>query len=255
MKNTQQIKNEGELRSRLISDALVSGKQRVVIQAGHFPLHYSSSGAYASKDAWGAFTPYSLEIGTEVAKELRNHGIETKFIITADDINYDNVGENASFSDGQRRRMRRRFFREYSGESAVLPTSLREYLSAQGFSEQEVIRQDQGQDDRRDCLLFSERVLRTNPTQENNQCARAYRALVTDPKYFNMERDYLISFIPDRCTGNVCSRVLDENVRGLSASHVFMQTDGIFLPNTNRNSIWNDWGVHYRHDSPGGQNV
>jgi hypothetical protein len=108
---------------------------------------------------------------------------------------------------------------------------------------EDVLRQDQGKAGRADCLYHSEKVLRAGREEETNECAKAYRGFLA-----TLKDQYLVSFIPDRCTGNICQGVLDhEKVPG---GHVFMQTDGTFLgtEHSTQEAIWQLWGVLYRKE-------
>ncbi len=242
----EKINNEGELVAKVLADAGLSGKQNVVIQAGHFPLFYNSEVAYAEVDAWGAFTPYSMRLGTKIGKELKCRGFDVKFAVIADDINYENILGNERFGYSARRDRRRSFYKCHSGTNAILPSPLQDILLELGFTLSDITRQDQGKPGRRDSLIISEKVLGVRSRKvETNRCAKSYFQFIEDLAIFNKSDSYLVSFIPDRCTSNVCDRVLESNP-GIYASHMFMQTDSVFLSQAGVEEIWNGWGVFYR---------
>jgi hypothetical protein len=246
-----QLRNETELIHRVIADALSSKRENFVFQAGHFPLFYRGKGkdaeAYAALDQWGAFTPYSMELACKIGKELKQFG-NVRFAVIADDVFYDHIRGVPNYNHSHKRGMRKRFYKSHSGADAKLPEPLNGIMQANGFSSLDIIRHDHRQFGRRDCLFFGEKVLRADGSPAKNQCARAYREFVSNPKYFVKEKDYLISFVPDRCMGNICNGVLEDLGAGVSASHIFMQTDSTLVHMTDRTGIWNDRSVYYRRD-------
>jgi hypothetical protein len=286
------VKNEDQLFDLLARDIRHSYKTRILFLAGHFPLLYDNEGAYAATSTWGDFTPYSLEMACSVAawersvpqalEKIAQSDLpytmkrfvttmnddapkEIKFVLLADDINYEDIGKNAAYDRHNKSRKRNTFYRSMSGPDAQLPREFQEIFDRYGFTTNDVLRHNHGKPGRNNCLFFSERILRTRQQQESNEteCAKAYRGLIESP-YFNKETDYLVAFLPDRCTGNVCERVLDgiswqwDEKSGkmrvpqsfdpyFSASHIAMQTDSMLLHRTNQETIWKN-GVRYRKD-------
>ena len=246
---SEPVKDESQLLDLLHYDVWANYKTRVLFLAGHFPLFYDESRAYAATNAWGAFTPYSLDLACKVAKiqiENRNRGMSCKdakdigFILLADDINFEDFDNNSKFS--------------MSGTQARLPEQFQEIFNRYGIPSDLVVRQNHGKKGREDCLFFSERILRTHRGEvQEAECAKAYRGLIESP-YFNKETDYLVAFLPDMCTGNICERVLGEGLFEktdwqFAGSHVSMQTDSTLLSKADVESIWGDWGVKYRRDN------
>ncbi len=255
------VKDEAQLLDLLRYDVWANQKNRVLFLAGHFPLFYDESGAYAATSAWGAFTPYSLDLACRIAKcQIEDHrrGIsdakDIGFVLLADDINFEDFGKNSEFSRHQKSRKRDAFYRARSGTQAKLPEQFQEIFDKYGIPSDLVIRQNHGKRGREDCLFFSERILRAHRQEvKEAECAKAYRGLI-ESLYFIKETDYLVAFLPDMCTGNVCGRVLDDNfwVKGdwqFAGSHVSMQTDSTLLSRADIESIWKDWGVKYRRDN------
>lgn len=272
----ESIQDERELLRLLTYDvSAASYKKRVIFVAGHFPVAYSDERAYAAVNQWGAFTTYSLDLACRVAKhEIEESGKryappakDVRFILLADDINYEDFGENSRFNRHQKSRKRNNFYKNFSGLEAKVPTELQEIFDKYNIPNDLIIRQNHRKNGRKDCLFFSERVLRAGRETEKSECAKAYRGLL-DSHYFDKENDHLVLFIPDSCTGNICNRTLGElqsfedskseaerkrkifwkNFDPLfSATHVTMQTDSTFLGISDIPSIW-QWGVSYRRD-------
>lgn len=246
------VSNEEELLSLLSRDVVLTDKSRAVFLAGHFPLYYNENGAYAATEAWGAFTKYSLDLACRVAREASASGKDIGFVLLADDINQEDTEGNVQFSRHQKSRMRNTFYGKMSGPGAALPSEFQRIFDANGMSSSKVIRQDHGKKGRENSLFHSERILRASRLEWGNECAKAYRGLVESPS-FDKEEDYLVAFVPDRCTGNICLGVLDGLLEqynfGFTGSNVAMQTDSLFLQNTDAPSIWKNFGVTYRKDS------
>lgn len=241
----ERIPDEETLTKRLAEDLLSCDKERVVFMAGHFPIGYAQGRAYESVRQWGDFTTYSLGLAAQLGAYVRETGKGVRFAFIADDINFEEVGDNKGFGRHQKERWRDALYRLRSGEVAGLHPELAVILNSFGFDVADVVRQDYSE--RKGCLYLSERVLRAQRQDVKNECAKAYLAFLENSTYIDKERDYLVSFIPDRCSGAVCE-VFDDKVKGVSASHVVMQTEPTCLSGATVNRIWNDWGVMYRRD-------
>jgi len=239
---TRELQNERELIEQLEVDVAQSKKKRVIFQAGHFPLVYTRSGSVEGIREWGDFSKYSLDLAAKIARNAKNMGLEVGFAIIVDD----KLNEGLSkIGKSQRSAIRNRLYKSKNGINALLPEEFERILHSQGFSASEILRADHCKRGRESCLYFSEKVLIAQSPPEMTECARAYHAFI-DRQI--TPSDYLVSFVPDRCTGNICRGVLENLKQGISASHIFMQTDSTLLRRTGREEIWKNWGVHYRRD-------
>lgn len=239
------ILSEEILIQRLIQDVQNSPKKKVVFIAGHFPIFYNQQAAFEAINAWGEFSEYSLELACKIAKKLKDK--EIRFAFIADDINYENYSSNAQIHREKKSRFRNKLYCSRSSSQATLPQVYTTILQSQGYDHSYVLRHNHGKKGRDNCLFFSERILRVQRQDLKDECSKAYLGFLENPVYFDKQSTYLVAFIPDRCTSNICNGVLTNNIQGISSSHVFMQTDQIFLNTANRQSLWQD-GVMYRKD-------
>ncbi len=239
------VDTENNLLEKLLGDVESTPKKRVVILSGHFPLIYTPIRAVEAFTKWGEFSMYSLELGVQVASHAQAVGKDVNFVFFADDHTY---ADETEIPQKKLSNLRDALYRLRSGDAAVLPDEYKKLMQGRGFSETDVIRHNHGKPGREECLYFSELLLRASNRPIENACAREYTEFLEDPKYFGKQDTYLVAFIPDRCTGNICNRVLAEEVDGISASHVFMQTEQTLLSRTSRKELWDNWGVLYRKD-------
>jgi len=240
----EKIQNEKTLVEKLKEDIKTSGKSKVLLQAGHFPLMYHKESAREALDQWGVFPKYSLELATQIGDYARNLGKEVKFAFIADDHTYVQM---SGFHNENCKRKRKRFYIEKSGVEAKLASEYSLVLELYGFSEEDVLRHDQGKEGRKSSLYFSELALRASNKGVSNACAREYVTLLEDPKYFDKEKTHLISFVPQRCSGHICDVALDYEVKDLSASHIFMETIG--YDHVSKEELFTKgMGVNYRKD-------
>lgn len=213
--------NEKELLDKLFEDLKSSDKDRIVFLAGHFPLVYNEKGAIEALDVWGVFSKYTLELACKLAKYSNGIGKEVKFIFFVDDHIY----EPSSGLSAQKISTRRKaLYQKRSSIDAKLPDLYRDIMSNFGFSEKDVIRQDQKKVNRKDCLYFSEKILRASNIKIDNLCAKEYVAFLDDESYFSKDNDYIVSFIPQRCRDNICNFALGIKRGELKGSHIFLET-------------------------------
>ncbi|MBT4257945.1 hypothetical protein HOD88_02055 [archaeon] len=239
----QKIKNEKELLGILKRDIKESNKKRIVFLAGHFPLIYEESGAIEAIKKWGAFSIYSLEVAAKLAIDTKNLGKEIKFVFFVDDHIYEGYVKMNSWQLSKRRNS---LYKLRSGKNAKLPKKYKEILEKNGFSEKEVIRQNQNKVGREDCLFFSEKILRKSLRKIENACAREYTEFIEDKTYFRKEKDYIVTIAPNMCKENICDVALDKEIRGLSSSNIFMET---INPSITKKELFTfGRGVTYRKD-------
>lgn len=238
------IKNEKELIETLKQDIDATDKNTIIMFSGHFPIVYKKEGAIEDFDIWGPFSKYSLKLACELGKYAKDQGKQVKFVFFADDHIYE---EKSEINNQQIKTRRKNLYQRRSGLDAELPKEYRETLKKYGFNESDVIRHDHGKSGREDCLYFSEKILRATGRKISNDCAREYMEFIDAPRYFNRKENYLISFIPNRCQDNICTFALQEHTKGLSASHVFMET---MNPNQTEKKLYTvGRGVTYRKDN------
>lgn len=219
------IRNENELIEKLKEDINKSNKKRIIILSGHFPLIYSEKEVIEAINKGGSFCLYTLELGCKIGGYAKSIGKEVKFVFIVDDHIYEELSGLSSY---QRSKLRNNFYKIKSGKNPRLPKEYREIMDRYGFSEKEVIKHNHKKKGRENCIYFSEKILRASKRNVDNNCARAYLELLEDEKYFNKKNDYLIAFIPNSCERNICEFVLEKEIKGLSASHVFIESKAFF---------------------------
>jgi len=236
------MENEDSLLGQLIVDIDSCDKNKIVLFAGHFPLVYGQE-PLEDLHIWGEFSTYSLELACKVGEHAKRISKDVEFVFFVDDHIYEDC-DNLSYSQvtGERHRL----YRKRSGPEAQLPQEYKEIMQQHSFYESDVLRHDHGKFKRKKCLYFAEKILRATGRNIDNACAREYVNFLEDPKYFDRRGSHLVSFIPQRCRGNICDVALDLEIEGLSASHVFMETMAPWLTREQLYSFGR--GVTYRRD-------
>jgi hypothetical protein len=259
--NTRRIEDESDLVSTLSKDIQNSDKSSIVFIAGHFPLMYrpetrTVEPSYSA--AWGPFPIYSLEIAARLAEGAKAIGKECKLALVVDDHTYsgkEKIGQTVNKYWSKRKRDK--FYKNFSGQDAKLPDEFGKIILAHGINLNNIIRFDHKKPSREDCLFASENILvaqrraRLGVNAEESECSKAYAEFIDS--YFNKNNQYLVAFIPNRCTGNVCKGVLDRTSR-IDASHVFCHTDDFFGEKGNSKlkipDLYQDpQGIFYRKDT------
>ena len=150
----KRLKTEKDLLLTLYIDVDDSMKDIIVFLGGHFPLLYSDDGATEALNQWGEFSKYSLELSCKVAQYARSIGKIVRFVFFVDDHMYE---DSTDLSSAKRSTRRNKLYKLRSGVDATLPKSYLKIMSSYGFSEKDVIRQNQKKLGREDCLYFSEK--------------------------------------------------------------------------------------------------
>lgn len=239
----KRIKNEKELLNQLYSDIDNSDKEKIIFLGGHFPLIYNEKEATEDFKLWGPFSEYSLELACKIAKYTKGKNKIIEFVFFVDDHMYE---DRSGLTASQLSSRRNQLYKKLSGENTELPSVYKKILAKYGFSEKDIIRQNQKKKGRESCLYFSEKILRASKAKIENACAREYIAFLEDKKYFNKKTDYMIAFIPNRCQNNICNFALDKEIKGLSATHIFMDTMAHL---TSKKELYSfGVGVTYRKD-------
>lgn len=237
--------NEESLLERLVKDVEECGKEKIVLQAGHFPLIYREDQDLALEaiDYWGEFSKYTLELACKVGQHARNIGKVVEFVFFVDDHSY---GDMSGLNRTQRGKRRNKLYIQRSGRDAKLPQPYREIMKQYGFSEEVILRHNHRKTGREDCLYFSELILRASKKVVDNACAREYVEFVDGSEYFDKEKSHLVSFVPQKCITHICGVALDNEIVGLNASHVFIETMAAFAK---REELYSRGrGVNYRRD-------
>lgn len=212
------IPNKASLVQKLSEDVINTKKNSIVFQAGHFPLSFNikSGSVREAPDRWDPFSKHSLEVALEVANNAREVGKETKFVFFVDDHKY---FPNELCKDVKEilRNNRDEIYSNRTGHDAKLMPLYEEMMKEHGFGTSDVIRQD-------GCLLFSETKLRESGIDIRQDCAREYVEFLSNGKYFNMNRSYMVSFVPRVCEGFICDIALEsDQVDGVESTHIFME--------------------------------
>jgi hypothetical protein len=243
--NIQRVNSENILEELLVTDILESGRNKLLILGGHFPLEYKTEGVVESINKWGEFSTYSLDFGAKIGNIVKKEGINVNFVFFVDDHCYE---PNSGLSGSQMTTRRNQLYKLRSGKDAKLNEVYSQILSNSGFYEDNILRQNQGKNGREDCLYFSEKKLRSSARGISNACAREYTEFVENPSYFDKKLTHMLAFVPQRCQDHICDVALDEEIEDISSNHVFMSTspmlrkEEIFIPSGNNP------GVIYRKD-------
>ncbi len=220
------IKNSDELESILKRFIDISRGESFKILAGHMPMVYTDDSKgmrtiSVDNKRWGIFSNYTFEIGAKLLRHAIDRDGEGGLFVLVDDIveipEKDKNGVmTKSYIDWMKRK-RRVFYK-----NAELPAEYKRILKSSNLSEAFVIPQER--DENRKSVLISEKMLRANAHSRKltapNTCSQAYKGLIYDKQFFDFEKDYLISFIPGQCKGNICDGLLDQETR-LNAMHIF----------------------------------
>ncbi len=237
------IKNEKQLIKILKKDVKETDKKRIVILAGHFPLIYTKEKAIEAIDKWGEFSIYTLELGCEIAKYAKDIGKEVRFVFFVDDHIYEKMN---NLNTDNLKKKRKELYRLKSGKTAKILEVYRKIMNSFGFSEKDIIRHDHKKSGRENCIYFSEKILRKSLRKIDNECAKEYTEFIEDKKYFDKNNNYIITFAPNICKENICDIALDLEIKGLSSSHVFIETMAIL---SGRKKLYKfGRGVTYRKD-------
>jgi len=165
------------------------------------------------------------------------------FVFFVDDHMYEDI---TGLSSAQLSTRRNQLYKQKSGKNAKLPEAFRKIMKKYGFSEREIIRHNHGKKGREDCLYFSEKILRASKRKIKNLCAREYIEFLENKKYFNKNTNYMVAIIPTICERNICHFALDLEIKGLSSSHVFMNS--MLRLSTRKQLFSSKHGVTYRKD-------
>lgn len=227
----EKIIEESELVKIIQEDIRKTDKQSVQIFAGHLPLLYHDEGPGKRSvefgvDRWGEFSTYTFDLGCQVLKYAHEQGKDSKLMVIVDDdvelpmvekldektgkVRY--VHKDASW----RKAPRKRAFME-----ATIPDAYQQILDKYGLSKDDLITQERSG---KEVPLISEKKLKIEAKRSgntaSNECSIAYKGLLLNEKYFDKQTDFLVSFMPGQCKGNIFDGFLEERT-DIIASHMF----------------------------------
>lgn len=215
------VKNESELEQLLKAD-IDSTQKDIRILAGHLPLLYDCSirKVELGVDRWGEFSPYTFELGARLLRHALDSGKLGKLIVLVDDdVELPRIERNDTYVRRDivwAKRPRRRLL-----NSSSLPQQYQEILDRYNLDSSHLVCQEKKG---KTTVLISEKRLKREAVKRKiaapNECSLAYKGLLSNEAYFNHNENYLISFIPGQCKGNICQGVLNVDT-DLESSHVF----------------------------------
>lgn len=218
------VRNEEELISILKKD-IGSTNRNLKIFCGHLPLRYQDNGpgeriAFLDENRWGFFSSFTFELGSQLLRYALDHGKTGSLIVLVDDdielprkykedklvkrdVNEYRSPRNQAFRESKLPEVYEELLKDYNLDTTFFVKQLRK-----GFNN----------------IFISEKHLKKQAKNKGlvaeDPCSRAYKGLLFTGHYFDPKKDYLISFMPEQCKGNICRGVLDVGF-GLESSHVF----------------------------------
>jgi hypothetical protein len=204
-----------------------SNKESVKILAGHLPMIYKDFGpghraVDIDSNRWGIFSMYTFEKGVKLLRYALDTNKEGGLLVLVDDIvelpeKELPDGKIIKMSNDWAKRKRKAMYK-----NAELPDEYKEILEAYDISESFVI--PQIRDENTKSILISEKMTRAVAHSKKltapNECSQAYKGVLYDPQFFDFKKDYLVSFIPGQCKGNICDGFLD-TLKNIDAMHIF----------------------------------
>lgn len=213
---TKSIRSERKLIDILQEDIIDSEKPEAKILAGHLPLIYHDNGpgkrqAELDINRWGEFSPYTFDLGCRLTRYALDNGKEANLLVVVDDsVEIPRDAYNRRKVKHWMKLAQKRFYREND-----LPKKYCEIAESYGVQDR-FLEQERSFGSSK---LISELKAMQSGIISPNECSLAYNSLLNDPTFFDGDRDYLVSFIPGQCKGNICAGVLD--LRNFDASHIF----------------------------------
>jgi hypothetical protein len=210
-----------DLIEKIVANIASCNPERVLIQAGHFPIVPRDTETVESTEFWNDFTEHTFDIGCAIAARVPN----SRLAVVCDDHNYFGSQSRAITLKGKQ--FRRNLYINASGDNPVLPRVFEDILTKYNLNHSRLISQDHNKTGREKCRIISENILirdaLRNGAVESSNCGKAYRAFLSDVEMFDVSKDYLVSLIPSPCFQNVCNDVLKK--KSLNATHAFYMLD------------------------------
>jgi len=245
-----------------------STSKTIKIFAGHIPLLYNTEtdgevNVKLDDYRWGLFSTYTFKLGCKLLRYSLDIGKKGKLILLVDDnielprIQLPN-GTIKRKDENKFRKPRKRLMK-----SSELPESYEKILAKYQLSQNDLVNQNR---DNTNTVLISEKILKEEGEKKfglsHNECSLAYKSLLLNTKYFNIDSDFLVSFMPLQCKGNICD-VLGESLK-VNSNHFFFpdinEMGGLVelkdkyinstkrTPFQNKNELFREGLVSYRAD-------
>lgn len=215
------IPNEKTLVDLLASEISKTEKESIKIVAGNLPMRYykrdaGKFDAGVDVDRWGQFSLYTFAMGCQLVKYARDEGKQAGLLVVVDDaleLPFDEIGQRIQ---GNRVKTPRRDFYQ----AANFPEQYQQIADHYEVTDA-IVEQARSFGSSKLISELQIKLSALDPKQkEQNDCVATYSALLADPQFFDKQSDYLISFIPGQCRGNISEGILDKR-DDLDASHVF----------------------------------
>jgi hypothetical protein len=170
---------------------------------------------------WGEFSNYTFELAVSLLRYVKDSKKEGKLILLVDDLvelpQKQKEDRFVRVDTKWKQKARKRFY-----PLNELPESYLTVLENYNFSERDFVVQQRTIES--NSIFISEKMARARALERGytapNECSQAYKGVIYDPEFFVVANDYLVSFIPGQCKGNVCSGILDVQ-NDLDTLHVF----------------------------------
>jgi hypothetical protein len=226
---SQSINNEEEL-IQIIQDSINRTKKNSIkILGGHLPLQYYDGGEGKKSvefdvNRWGVFSTYTFELGVKALRYAKERGKDSKLLILVDDLVEIPITKLYNYGKVKRETVTKTLKRKRKQlyDSGIMPTIYEQILLDYDFSKENLIFHERKEGVR--TPMISELTLKITATNKDpistNECAQSYKGIVYTAEFFDINNDFLISFIPGQCKGNICTSLLDKEPR-LSALHFF----------------------------------
>lgn len=204
----------------VLKETINRQQRHIKIVAGHLPLVYHNGPpgermVALDIDRWGPFSTESFELGAKLARYAHEQGKEASLVlIVDDDVELpapDDRPQDYKWASTPRRRL---------FQKGELPEQYREILKRYDLGRESFV-----QIERKGAItpLISERELKRTALENGvtaNACSLAYGSFINNPDLFDVQKDYLIGFVPGQCKGSICEGVLDRT-QGLYSTHAF----------------------------------
>jgi hypothetical protein len=195
----------------------ITPQQTICIQAGHAPMIYTADrSVYIDTGRWGEFSIHSFEMGCVLARYALDKKKTVKLLLVSDDII-----EIPKDETGKRNtKTWMRLAAKTAYRTHTLPEAYRKIAYKHNVL-QYIVGQKRSFGTSHFISEMS-MILKSLQAKEksNNECSLFYNILLDDPTFYNKDTDYMISFIPGQCKGNICEGVLDIR-QDLSSTHIF----------------------------------
>lgn len=218
------LKDEEQM-IRLLQKDIDETDKNIKIFAGHLPAVYIEKGTHREvhfdPQRWGEFSSYTFEIGVTLLNYALGIGKSAIMMVLVDD---DAELPKEMINGELKTRDKPTWKRRYRGKAynkVVFPKEYLAILAKHDLDLSHFIKQER---EGKEYLLVSEKSLKLEAEgigyTDPKECSLAYKGFVLNERYFDVSKDYLISFMPGQCKGNICEGVLDLDFN-INSSHIF----------------------------------